>query len=123
MRGNGREAAIRRQRTCQKFSSPHGEGPHRLFGLGRDVGATQGKVPRAFGGVRLISQKGENRQFSTAFGSPSAAGKAIRAEECQGQTQNRKSRALPPFRSVELGLLLTSSLAPDRSFPPVAPCG
>src|SRR6516165_7257676 len=29
-RGNGREAAIRRNRTYQKWSSPHGKGPHRL---------------------------------------------------------------------------------------------
>jgi hypothetical protein len=29
-RGNGREAAIRRNRTYQKCSSPHGKRPHRL---------------------------------------------------------------------------------------------
>ena len=35
-RGSGWEAAIGRNRTCQKCSSPHGKGPHRLVGFGVD---------------------------------------------------------------------------------------
>jgi site-specific DNA recombinase len=44
--GSGREAAIRRNRNCQKCSVSHRKGPHRLFGLGRVVGVTRGKLPR-----------------------------------------------------------------------------
>ena len=44
--GNGREAAIRRNRTCQMCSEPHREGPHRLFILGGDVAVVRRKLPR-----------------------------------------------------------------------------
>ena len=72
----------------------------------------------AFGMVAAISQNGWNRQLSTAFRPPNEAGKAIRAAECQGQTQKRKSRLL---RCVLNGPLQTSSIAPGRSFPPATP--
>src|SRR5262249_49930812 len=70
------------------------------------------------GAVAATSQKGWNRQFSTAHRPPNEAGKAIRAAECQGQTQKRKSRLL---RCVHKGPLRTTSIAPYRSFPPATP--
>src|SRR5262249_37433793 len=62
-----------------------------------------------FGVVAAISQKRWNRQFSTAHRPPNGAGKAIRAAECQGQTQKRKSRFL---RCVHKGPLQTTSISP-----------
>src|SRR5262245_31108348 len=47
-RGNGREAAKGRNRTWQKCSSPHGEGPLHVFVLSRDVGAADGKARKPF---------------------------------------------------------------------------
>ncbi len=57
--GDGREAAKRRNRTCQKSSSPHGEGPHRLPVLDRDVGPDQVAVD---GQVLLLGMAAEQLQ-------------------------------------------------------------
>src|SRR5262245_50545444 len=73
--------------TCPKLSSPHRERPDCRFVVGPDVGVTGAELPKAIGAVPTISQKGWNRQFSTAHRPPNGAGKAIRAAECQGQTQ------------------------------------
>ena len=128
-RGSGREAAIRRNRTCQKFSSPHRKGPDHLFVLGRAVRATGEKLrtgvraahphawegllrtrARAFGVVPAISQKGENQHFSATITPENTAWEPLQPRICQGQNSKRK------FLSAGRG-----SVAPDRSFPPATP--
>jgi hypothetical protein len=59
-RGNGREAAIGRNRTCQKRALPHREGPHRLLVLGCDVGQGQIAID---GQVLLLGMAAEQLQL------------------------------------------------------------
>ena len=65
--------------------------------------------------VPMISQKGQNRQFSAVFQAPNPAGKAILSEECQGQNQKRKSCAR---WSVLLGLIAASLPLPRHGANP-----
>jgi hypothetical protein len=106
LRGSGREAAIRRKRTCQKWSSPRGDGPDRLFVPGRDIGVAS-REPRGqlilmpekdsvdstkgFGVVPAISRKGENRHFPATITLENTAWEPLQPRNCQRQDSKRKS--------------------------------
>jgi hypothetical protein len=74
--GSGREAAIRRNRTCQKCSSPHGEGLHRLVGFGAADVKARTRLPFMLekDSIRLIHGLFESRRRFPRRGRPGTLG-------------------------------------------------